>query len=197
MNKWGYRRNLAVFILLVVISAAVVILWREQKGRYSLLFDGVDDYIQVTNTNIVNQIGSGDFTFSALVYGLESEQGLHPQIMSNRTTNGAGFLFGFHARWRGSRNKIPYVQLDNINWIQYPNQPNLLNGKWHHFVARRQGDNLTYFADGEAIASLTTSRIGNYNLASDQALLIGWDLVNPSATHFKGNIGELSIWNRA
>ena len=70
-------------------------------------------------------------------------------------------------------------------------------GKWHHFVARRQGDNLTYFADGEIVASLTTSRIGNYNLASDQALLIGWDLVNPSATHFKGKIAELSIWNRA
>ena len=149
------------------------------------------------STEVVNQIGSDDFTFSVLVYAQENEQVPHPQIMSNRAENGAGFLFGFHDQWRGSRNKIPYVQLDNDNWISYPNQPDLLNGEWRHFVARKQGENLTYFADGEKIASLTSPTIGNYDISSDQALLIGWDLVNPSATPFKGKIDELSIWNRA
>ena len=168
-----------------------------EEENHALFFDGVDDYIEVTSTTVVNQIGSGDFTLSTFVSARESEQEDHPQILSNRTADGAGFLFGFHDRWRGSDHKIPYVQLDKINWIDYPKQPNLLNGQWHHFVARRQGDTLTYFVDGELVASLTTSIIGNYNLASDQALLIGWDLVNPSATFFKGKIDELSIWNRA
>ena len=167
------------------------------EKNYALLFDGVNDYIEVTNTTIVNQIGNGDFTFSTFIYGLETGQVNHPQILSNREANGAGFLFGFHARWGGSENKIPYVQLDNVNWIDYPEQPNLLNGQWHHFVARRQGDTLTYFVDGEVVASLTTSVIGDYDLSSDQPLLIGWDLVNPSATFFEGKIDELSIWNRA
>ncbi|NET40340.1 MAG: LamG domain-containing protein [Cyanothece sp. SIO1E1] len=65
------------------------------------------------------------------------------------------------------------------------------------FAARREASTLTYFADGQPVASLTTARIGNYNISSDQALLIGWDLVNRSATPFKGSIDEVRIWNRA
>ncbi|MDY7002906.1 MAG: LamG domain-containing protein [Cyanobacteriota bacterium] len=168
-----------------------------KQRNYALYFDGVDDYIQVKNTNVINQIGTGDFTFSVQVFALESEQVLHPQIMSNRLTERIGFLFGFHGRWRGSENKIPYVQLDRINWIDYPYPPNLLNGQWHHFIARKQGNKVTYFANGKLVASLTNSRIGNYNIASEQPLLIGWDKVNSSQTHFKGKIDELSIWNRA
>ncbi|WP_246844179.1 LamG domain-containing protein [Hydrocoleum sp. CS-953] len=195
-------RNLLLVTISIATSMILAILFvaeflRAEKINYALFFDGVDDYIQVENTNVINKIGSGDFTFSVLVSALESEQVRHPQIMSNRPTEGIGFLFGFHGRWRGSKNKIPYVQLDDINWIGYPDQPNLLDGQWHHFVARKQGDRLTYFADGKLVASLTTSRIGNYNLASEQPLLIGWDLVNQSQTHFKGKIDELSIWNRA
>ena len=167
------------------------------KNNSALLFDGVDDYIEVKSSEVINQIGRGDFTFSAWVNALESEQARHPQILSNRTANGDGFLFGFHARWRGSKNKIPYVQLDNLNWVEYPNQPDLLNGQWHHFVARRRDDNLSYFADGEQVGSLSISRIKNHNIASDRALLIGWDLVNRYQTHFKGKIDNLSIWNRA
>ncbi|NES65183.1 MAG: LamG domain-containing protein, partial [Okeania sp. SIO2D1] len=195
-SKWSLTIIVAVTLITVVILVVWVFFGRK-KINYALYFDGIDDYIEVTNTNVINQIGSGDFTFSAQVFALESEQVVHPQIMSNRLTEGIGFLFGFHGRWRGSKNKIPYVQLDRINWIGYPDQPNLLDGQWHHFVARKQGDRLTYFADGKLVASLTTSRIGNYNLASEQPLLIGWDKVNSSQTHFKGKIDELSIWNRA
>ena len=190
-------RLIFVAIVSVCLFLAIHILLPLEEENHALFFDGVDDYIEVTNRKIVEQIGSGDFTFSTLIYALESEQVAHPQILSNRTAHGKGFLFGFHRRWRGSNNKIPYVQLDNINWIQYPNQPNLLDGQWHHFVACRRDDNLRYFADRKLVASLTTSRIGNYNLKTNQPLLIGWDLVNPSQTHFKGKICKLSIWNRA
>ncbi|MGB3534016.1 MAG: LamG domain-containing protein [Microcoleaceae cyanobacterium] len=165
--------------------------------NYALLFDGVDDYIQIEKDNTINQIGSGDFTFSAMIYALESEQRLHPQIMSNRANEQNGFLFGFHARWRGSPNKIPFIQYNQTNWIDYPNPLNLLNNQWHQFVARKQGNNLTYFADGDMIASFTRSRLENYSIASPQALLIGLDKGNPSATYFKGKIDNISIWNRA
>ncbi|NES86871.1 MAG: LamG domain-containing protein, partial [Moorea sp. SIO2B7] len=165
-------KKILISIALLIISIALLIIYRflnSKQRNYALLFDGVDDYVMVTRNNTVNQIGSGDFTFSAMVYALESEQVTHPQILSNRTSKGAGFLFGFHGRWGGSKNKIPYVQLDNINWVQPQNAPNLLNGQWHHFVARKQGDKLTYFADGKLVASFTTSRIGNSNIASKQA----------------------------
>jgi len=173
------------------------IFYNRQKS-YALLFDGVDDYVKITKNRIINQIGNGDFTLSAMVYALESEQqAYHPQIMSNRQREGTGFLFGFHGKWRESKNKIPFVQYSNTNWIHYPNQPNLLDNQWHHFVARKQWNNITYFADGKQIGAFTSSRIENYSISSENPLLIGWDSVNPSATHFKGKIDELSIWNWA
>ncbi|MGB3509623.1 MAG: LamG domain-containing protein [Microcoleaceae cyanobacterium] len=195
-----YKLRLATISATILIALAILSFMKSSRGEqrnYALYFDGVDDYIEVTNTNVINQIGSRNFTFSALVLALESEQVSHPQIMSNRLTEKIGFLFGFHSRWRGSENKIPFVQLDSTNWIDYPNQPNLLNGEWHHFVARRRGNNLTYFANGELFASFTRGRLVDNNIASEQPLLIGWDKVNSSQTHFKGKIDELSIWNRA
>ncbi len=172
--------------------------YQEQTSEYYVLsFDGVDDYIEIEDTSIVNQIGDGDFTFETWVKASEDNQVPHPQIFSNRQTDGQGFLFGFHDRWRGSANKIPYVQLDSINWIDYPEQPNLLDGQWHHFAARRESNTLTYFADGQPVASLTTEKIGNYDISSNQALLIGWDLVNQPSTPFAGELDEIRIWSRA
>jgi hypothetical protein len=193
---------ISIGIALIVIGIVLITLVRaetspNQTTSFALLFDGVDDYVQIQTHNTINTIGSGDFTFSAMVYALESEQRRHPQILSNRANEQNGFLFGFHSHWRGSQNKIPFVQYNQTNWIDYPNQPNLLDNKWHHFVARKQGNNLTYFADGKIIVSFTRSILENYNIASSQPLLIGWDRANSSATHFKGKIDEVSIWNRA
>ena len=181
-----------VFLTSLMLKAC-----RSQEQNYALSFDGVDDYIEIENTSISDEIGDGDFTFEAWLKASEDNQVSHPQIFSNRQTNGQGFLFGFHDRWRGSTHKIPYVQLDNINWIDYLEQPNLLDGQWHHFAARRESNTLAYFVDGQLVASLTTENIGNYDISSNQALLIGWDLVNQAATPFKGELDEIRIWNRA
>ena len=198
MKVNGYRKLLIFVLALLAIIISIKSVFSHSKAmNYALLFDGIDDYVQIENNHTINPIDSGNFTFSAMVYALESEQHLHPQIMSNRADEQNGFLFGFHGRWRGSKNKIPFVQYHQINWIDYPNQPDLLNNQWHHFVARKQDNNLTYFADGKLITSFTSSRLENYSIASKQPLLIGWDKANPSATSFKGKLDNISIWNRA
>lgn len=170
----------------------------KKSINYVLSFDGADDFIKIEDSTLMAQIANGDFTLEAWVKAKEGEQVTHPQILSNRESNGRGFLFGLHGRWNGSANKIPYVQLVNINWIDYPKQPNILDGTWHHFVARREGNTLTYFIDGQPTkASFTSEPIGNYDLSSNQALLIGKDAVNPGATPFKGQLAEIRIWKRA
>ncbi|HSH01160.1 MAG TPA: LamG domain-containing protein [Anaerolineae bacterium] len=161
----------------------------------SLAFDGVDDYVLVTNNPTAN-FGTSNFTFEAWIKGDEAAQVTHPQIMSTRGGDGTGFLFGFHAIWGGSANKIPYVQLGNVNYIAYANPPNLLDNQWHHFAAVRNGTQLYYYADGEQVANITLA--GNHSLTTSADLFIGHDVfLSSTNTPFEGLIDELRIWNTA
>ncbi|MDY6804962.1 MAG: LamG-like jellyroll fold domain-containing protein [Cyanobacteriota bacterium] len=169
----------------------------EESNCQSLYFDGIDDYLEITDASFLRQIGSGNFTFSAWVKGSDREQTAHPQILSNRGGfNGPGLLFGFHCQWGGSSHKIPYVQLDGQNFINYQNPPNLLDNTWHHFAASKIGDALQYYADGREIGSVKHGHIPKTTVISKvRSLFIGWDRGNSGVTRFKGNIKEVRIWN--
>lgn len=169
----------------------------RQETNFALWLDGTGSYLEMPKVDSVQSIDRGDFTFEVWVKGIESEQPAHPQIMSNRLAHGQGFTFGFHNRWRNSPNKIPYIQLEGVNWIGYPNPPNLLDGKWHHFAVRKQNNTLTYFVNGVSVGSFTTPKIGTASIAADRPLWIGWDFANQHQTSFKGYLDELRIWNRA
>ena len=160
-----------------------------------LEFDGQDDRVTVAEHAAIDAIGLGPFTFEAWVRGVEDEQNAHPQIMSNRLQHAVGFTFGFHNQWGGSAHKIPYVQLGGINWIDYPGQPHLLDGAWHHFVARRDGTALTYFADGVEVITLNLPEV--YSLTSDHPLWIGHDFGNLGSTAFDGVLAEVRLWSVA
>jgi Concanavalin A-like lectin/glucanases superfamily len=161
-------------------------------------------YASPDTSRAVNSIGAGDFTMSVHIRGTEEyPQPQHPVILSNRNTNqyDASFLFGIHERWRESLHKIPYMNVGGVNWIQYnhPNQPNVLDGDWHHFVARRKATTLSYYVDGELIVDLT-HQIFAASLSSapdQQQLMIGYDQFSPSASRFVGEIQELTVWNMA
>lgn len=161
-------------------------------------------YASADTAKMVNYIGTGDFTLSVHIRGTEdAPQSEHPIILSNRNTNqyDESFLFGIHQSWRESLHKIPFVNLGGVNWIQYnhPNQPNVLDGVWHHFVARRKGLTLSYYVDGELVIDLTHEIFGASisSAPEQQDLIIGYDQFNPSATKFVGELRELTIWNTA
>lgn len=163
-------------------------------------------YATPATARAVKSIGTGDFTMSVHVLGNEEfPQAQHPIFLSNRDTSRSGyyFLFGVHQRWRDARNKIPYMQIGDTNWIQYnhPDQPNILDGQWHHFVARRKGTTLSYYVDGELVVDITQeiigSPIGSMETDDEQPLVLGYDLVNPSATRFEGEMQEMTVWNIA
>ncbi len=105
-----------------------------------------------------------------------------------------GFESGDTSIWGGtSANMIPFVQLDGLNWLE-PSQPNLLDGRWHHFAASKTGDTLTYYSDGQITGTLTDTAIGAASLATNHPLLIGWDQFT---ANFDGIIDEVCIWDVA
>lgn len=170
----------------------------------SIVFpDGKKDYLYApSNTaNAVQAIGTGDFTMSVRFKGEEDYlQSQHPVFLSNRQFNqkSDSFLFGLHAQ-RGAPHKIACISINGTNWMDYPDQPYVLDGTWHHFVARRKGKTLAYFVDGMPVAAMIEDMIaGPIGLNEGyQPLVIGYDLANPGGTRFQGEMEELSVWDMA
>ena len=157
---------------------------------FALEFDGIDDYVEVVDTTSLNAIGTGDFTFEAWFKGLDSDQGSHPQIFSNRPYFGQGFVFGFHDAVGGSSHKIPLVQLGSKNWTD-PSSPQYLDGEWHYFAATREGDTLTYYIDGGEISKFKDGSILTASIAANRPLWIGRDV---ATAFFDGSIDQPCIW---
>ncbi len=163
----------------------------------TLLFDGIDDYVEVADIAQINAIGTGDFTLEAWVQAEESVQLAHPTILSNRANTSTGFVFFFHAIWNGSPNKIPAIQLDGVNYVYTtPTPPDLLDGRWHHFAATKAGDTLTYYHDGVPGQSFTSPNIQAASLTSPHALWFGLDDQH-SSTAFEGKLDDVRIWSKA
>ena len=66
-------------------------------------------------------------------------------------------------------------------------------------MARRKGRTLSYFVDGESIVDLTQDIVAEPigSASEEQDLVIGYDTINPSATRFRGELQELTVWARA
>lgn len=161
----------------------------------ALYFGGERSQVVVEATTALNTIDTGDFTFEAWFKGIEAEQPIHPQLMSNRSTVAAGFLLGFHERWRNSPHKLPYIQLGEMNGVIKPDEtPCLLEGIWHHFALTRQGNTVFYYLDGQFYGSVSHPLMASP--VQGGFLYLGRDRPAFENTGFRGCIAEVRIWNQ-
>ncbi len=162
-------------------------------GNSCLSFDGQDDKIEAGN--ILDGIGTGDFTYEARIKANAAGQNTHPIIFSNRTTESTepGTIFLLHS---GSPFKLLAVQINATNYL-VPNNgtynASLLDDTCHHVAISRSGDILSFYIDGALIG---TRVIGNASsIASGGNLIIGNE--NPTNNDFLGNISDVRIWDTA
>ncbi|MFT6502977.1 MAG: hypothetical protein ACJASQ_003109 [Crocinitomicaceae bacterium] len=155
-------------------------------------FDGTNDCL-LSQTNALNNIGTGTFTFEATINGVEANQGAHPMIFSN----GAVSLF-FHNVWNGSFTKMLCLQIGGANYLIMNNgtfNANILDGECHHIAISRKvtkGNQLSFYIDGQLIG--TKSLSGNPSTAGGP-LSIG--KYSSNALHFEGSISQVRIWDVA
>lgn len=160
-----------------------------------LSFNGTNDYVEADNISL-NNIANTDFTFEAIVRGDESLQSQHPQIFSNRPNAGQGTMFFFHGVCGGSNHKLLCVQLNGVNHFIMNSgtfNASLLDGNCHHVAITRQGNVLTFYADGVAFGSKTIT--GLATTASSGDLWIGQDV--PTNNTFEGNVSQVRNWDDA
>ncbi len=158
-----------------------------QMDSVGLFFDGSNDRVTIPQ-NGAYDLGTGDFTLEAWIKA-DPNQVSFPEIITHRSdpTGFDGFLFGL---WMDGK---LYAQLDGLN------QPRATGGdlrdnSCHHVALARNGNNFTYYIDGNPAGGFTSSR--NINTDSPVDLWIGDDQAhNTGQTPFHGHIKEVRIWN--
>lgn len=163
----------------------------------SLNFNGRDNFVEIKDSPL-NTIGTENFTFEVWIQGNEANQNNHPVIFSNRGTNafGGGIMFFLHDRWNGSRFKMLCFQVNAINYLFIDNgsfNGSLLDGQCHHVAISRNGNNISFYIDGNKIGDKVIPNSSTISL--NNPLWIGKDKsVNNT---FNGLISQGRIWNTA
>ena len=172
------------------------------QNEYSLSFDGIDDYIQLSNpTNFglssvtisidckLNDFGSNEYeNYSYIVgvpiKGIYNEQGFKIQTTSQNSIYGNDG-FAIHV---GDNNGLYY----DLNYSD-----NIEIGNWYNLtlVIDRLTDELLFYIDGQVVNSLTISSSFE---DIDLGIPISLGIQSEDLYHnLNGNLDNLHIWNTA
>jgi len=170
--------------------------WVNGKFIKALRFDGINDYVNISNSPVLNPSSTGNITVEAWIYPLSFGGGNLGRIISKETgttanpyalelrntsstyMNGIIFCIG-----NGTSETCTDTGCNNIIFLN----------TWQHVVGRYNRTHLSVFVNGEEKCSRTLS---NYNFQqANTNLLIG---NNPSNNRqFNGTIDEVRIYNKA
>ena len=154
-------------------------------GTYSVDFDGSDDYINCSNTTFTNS--STSISITAWIY-LGSKEGKQT-IVNNGDSDQIWFVFD-----KSGNDKLN-VYLGRSSSKGYHNSNTTVGrGAWHHVAITYNASTLTFYLDGSADGTASTTQTANFN-ATSRPSQIG----NDHDTHspFDGLIAEVGIFERA
>jgi hypothetical protein len=157
----------------------------ELVNKSALSFDGVNDYVKVNRTDLLD-VGTSDFTLEAWIKTtMQTDWG----VIIGKEAGGANP--GYHLSISNGYIEI-YASGDYIIDDTTP----VNDGQLHHVVATRNENNtLKIYVDGRLVKEATFGG-ASANVTNTQDLLIGRR--NMAATaYFNGSINEVRIYNRA
>lgn len=158
--------------------AACVFLLNTGRSQ-SLDFDGVDDYVSVTNSNY--PAGNTHYTLEAWIY---------PRTMGVKGIIGWGTY--------GNTDEVIALRLDNSSIVNYWWGDDLsgntgdISGGWHHVAVTFDGTTRTMYLDGVVLGN--DNPTGTLNVTDLTDITIGrtW-----TGEYFDGQIDEVRVWNEA
>ncbi|MBL7066628.1 MAG: choice-of-anchor D domain-containing protein [Candidatus Marinimicrobia bacterium] len=161
------------FLFLIAISQVAY----PQQTNYSLGFDGVDDYVEISASDALNNVGN-QMTFEAWIY---------PHALNHN-----GWIIGRNNNW--------FLLLHNngtINYaINYNEQWNVSAdiqvNQWQHLAVTYNGSEMSFYKNGILLHSTSFSQ--DIMVHSDP-VVIGLDAINPY-NYYNGLIDEIRVWNR-
>lgn len=164
------------------------------KINQAIEFDGVDDYVNLSNTDSINNIENGDFTMVAWINNVNGviDSAYHQPIIIKSTfgsdlTNDWGFDLesGKNLRFHWNTTQHTSTDFQSLN-----------DGIWHNVVVVKEGDNLFFYKDSVR-GEDTFTGVDNRSLSNSKDLIIGARIPFESNRKFNGSIDDVRIYNRS
>ena len=130
----------------------------SDEGKWSVSFDGTDDYLQIANSSDFN-LGSGDFTLEAYVFQTSdaSTASNSHNIFNkwNNTSSAKSYAFRITS---SSGQKLQFFwSTDGNNNNYITSNDSLTSNQWHHVAVVNNGGTITLYIDGTAQSSTGTA----------------------------------------
>ena len=171
-----------------IITITLVIIAFSLSCQSEVVFDGIDDYITVSDSASLNITGN-QLSINAWIYWTGTNSTLIEKI-DDFSGKSRGFLIRRSSvastDWR------TYVANDSDGW-KYA-QVTLPQNQWFHFVLVYNGSTIQHYINGQASGS-TTIWSGNIGTTLGQDLNIGREIANGNKYTMDGAITELAIWD--
>jgi PKD repeat protein len=164
-------------------------------GKYSLSFDGSNDYISVGNQSVFNEL-EDQLTISAWIKPIDDGSPYDHTIVSKLlrySSNGFSFYLGYWAYQNDNQIHFNINNHTTADLALYSPLGSIQNNQWTHIDAVYNGIDLKLYING--VLSASRQKSGFINPNSDP-LEIG-ARHDHSSYRFEGKIDEVRIWKRA
>jgi hypothetical protein len=152
----------------------------------SLYFDGVNDYVRITDHSSIKP--ANEITIAAWI---KVEDPSVQQIIVDHVSASPYYGYGCSILTSKIYCDIAY----NANATEPLTNATITAGKWTHFVATFNGSRFKYYIDGTVDTDVPTSGTITYTVSQDATIGIrDIDLTN---LPFKGSMDDVRIYNRA
>lgn len=174
------------------VGGATLTTGQNGKSSSAYSFDGVDDYIKIPHSNVLN-FGNNDFTVSIwLKYSRQNVKGQsYSAIFIKASNNGP---------WDGITTFVDWPHSGKASFritgkSEMETSSSRLNSNtWTNFVYVRQGNSLKMYINGAFDSSHNTPSI---NCSNSNSLYLGCNQTNTRSQNYMGLMDELRIYNRA
>jgi hypothetical protein len=172
--------------------------WSTGKYGSALTFNGVDSYVEMPNSSILN---NANFTIEAWIYlAADVENNTQARIVSKQQTTRKSCSFDIFGKGYGgsTANQLLLSIGTGTTWINFLSTTHLSNQTWYHVAGTHEGTTSKIYIDGHLDKNGTTSTQITDNAG---VLTIGCQKMTEGFTDaayfFNGTIDEVRIYNRA
>jgi len=164
--------------------------WTDGISSTALAFNGVDNYVEIPNTEDFN--GLTQLGVSIWFY-VDTFDIWEPLLNKGYTNEGITDVFEINVDGNGYISMV--LNFETRNRQTYTTEAGTVSaGTWHHLAASFDGDRLKLYIDAELLAD---HDVYNEPLkTSNASLFIGVEYEYPDESYFNGMIDEVYIFSR-
>ncbi len=147
------------------------------KGKFgeAIEFDGVDDYLEIPDTDTLRLDKAGTIEFWINIIQMNKYQGI---LIKALTWIGTGYVLRYSS---------DYQFQGGWEWVDFHEDGKLIEAEWSHIVMATEGESAFLYQDGKLVVSEKTTVA-----ASTKPLIIGETL----GYYLNGIIDEVRVYDR-